>query len=316
MTPTALAPPDAPPGVIRVRGLHRSFGSTVALAPTDLEIGPGGITGLLGPNGSGKSTLLRSLIGVVPRGGGSVWIDGVELTGDGLAIRRRATYAPGELAVYGRMRGEAHLRWLLAGRGEEAIGRACEMAEALGLPLSHRLRTYSHGMKRQVFFVAAMAPRLRVRLLDEVTEGLDPSKRGTVLELLREDAARGTTILLSSHHLGEVQRVCDRMIFMKDGRILNEESAEEILSRSRRLVRLRFDPEDVLGPLEEAAKRAGAERVVLEGHRVTLHLREEDPRASLVALFREGHLPRPLAIEYGELSLEELYRELYGEEAC
>ena len=106
------------------------------------------------------------------------------------------------------------------------------------------------------------------------------------------------------------------MIFMKDGSILNEESAEEILSRSRRLVRLRFDPEDDLDLLEEAAIRAGAERVARERHRVTLHLREEDPRASLAALFREEHLPRPLAIEYGELSLEDLYRELYGQEAC
>ena len=79
---------------------------------------------------------------------------------------------------------------------------------------------------------------------------------------------------------------------------------------------MRFDPGDELGALEAAAKRAGAEHVVRERHRVTLHLREEDPRASLVALFQEERLPRPLAIEYGELSLEDLYRELYGQEAC
>jgi ABC-2 type transport system ATP-binding protein len=303
-------------GRIEVRGLSRAFGEKQALAPLDLDVGPGGITGLLGPNGSGKSTLLRCLVGLVRPDSGTVRIDGARLTGDGLAVRKRLTYSPGELATYGNLRGEDHLEWLLAGRDREAPERARRLAVSLGLPLEKRLRTYSHGMKRQLFFAAAMAPRVRVRLLDEITEGLDPAKRGAVHDALRADAAEGTTILLSSHHLGEVQRVCERLLFLRDGKLLSDEDADSVRSRSRRLVRLSFRPQDELEGLELVAQSAGATEVRRQEQRVSLYLPGEDPRPLLAALFSHEGLPRPLTIDYGELSLEELFSELYGEEAC
>ena len=299
-----------------MRGLERAFGDNQALSPTDLDIGPGGITGLLGPNGSGKSTLLRCLIGLVPRDGGSVQVDGKELEGDGVAIRKAVSYAPGEIALYRRMRGEEHLEWLLAGRSREELRRGKELAGSLGLPLRRRVQAYSHGMKRQLLFAAAMAPAVRVRLLDEVTEGLDPSRRGEVLERLREDAARGTTILLSSHHLGEVQRICDRMIFMREGKMLSEKSSEQIAAHSRRIVRLRFAPDADLRRIEEIARSLDAEATPPVAGRVQLLLSTEDPRETLAALLSSHELPAPLTIEYGKLSLQELYSELYGEEAC
>ena len=303
-------------GAIRLRGLTRSFGEHVALAPMDLDIGPGGVTGLLGPNGSGKSTLLRTLIGLVPRHGGDAWLDGVRLSGDGTAIRERSTFAPGELAFYGGMRAEAQLDWLLAGRSAEERARGRRTAEDLGLPLHDRVRSYSHGMKRQLLFSAALAPRVPVRILDEITEGLDPSKRGVVLELLREDAASGTTILLSSHHLAEVRRACDAMIFMRAGEKLSEESAEEIQSRARRTLQLHYPTNVDRGAVARVAEANGAERVTGDGGRVVLLLRDEDPRPMLAALCSATELPPPARIEYGELSLEDLYRDLYGTDAC
>lgn len=310
------AAPPCEAGAIQARGLTRAFGDKLALAPLDLDVGPGGITGLLGPNGSGKSTFLRCLVGLVKPSGGAASVDGVLLAGDGLAVRRRVTYSPGELAVYGGLRGDAHLAWLLQGRNAEALSRARRIAETFELPLKKRLRTYSHGMKRQLFFAAALAPRVRVRLLDEITEGLDPTKRGAVHEHLRADAAEGTTILLSSHHLGEVQRVCDRLVFLRHGKLISDESAASVRSRSRRLARLAFEPGVDLAPVEAAAAKAGATSVVRRGAELTLHLTEEDPRAVLGALFLDGTLPRPVRVEYGELSLEDLFTELYGEEAC
>lgn len=303
-------------GAIRARGVARAFGENQALLATDLDVGPGGITGLLGPNGSGKSTLLRCLVGLVPRDAGSVTIDGRALEGDGSAIRAVTSYAPGELASYRWMRGGKQLEWLLAGRGDRAKARGEELARALGLPLERRVGAYSHGMKRQLHFAAALAPDVRVRLLDEPTEGLDPSKRGAVLELLREDAARGTTILLSSHHLAEVQRVCHRLVFMRAGRVLSEESAGEIDDRSLRVVRLSYDEGAKLDALERCALAAGVLRVERTAEEVRLHLDERDPRAVLRRFFAEDSLPPPARIEYGHLSLRELYQELYGEEAC
>jgi len=303
-------------GAIRVRGVARAFGSNRALAAIDLDVGPGGITGLLGPNGSGKSTLLRCLVGLVPRDSGSVTIDGRELEGDGRAIREATSYAPGELASYRWMRGGKQLEWLLAGRGDRAKARGEELARALGLPLERRVGAYSHGMKRQLHFAAALAPDVRVRLLDEPTEGLDPSKRGAVLELLREDASRGTTILLSSHHLAEVQRVCDRLVFMRAGRVLSEESATEITDRSLRVVRLGYEEGADPSAIERVALAAGVLRVEPAGSELRLHLGERDPREVLRRFFAEDSLPRPASSEYGHRSLRELYQELDGEEAC
>src|SRR5687768_8445087 len=174
----------AGPGTIVARGLTRRFGTKVALEPTDLDVAAGSVTGLLGPNGSGKSTLMRMLVGIVPRDAGTASVDGVELTGDGTAVRRRCTYSPGEIALYGELRGADHLDWFLRGRERDALTRAREIAESFELPLRKRVHGYSHGMKRQLVFAAALAPRVAVRILDEPSEGLDPHKRAAMIDAL------------------------------------------------------------------------------------------------------------------------------------
>ena len=316
--PTAApAGGDAPPGgpgCVSCRGLTRRFGEVLALAPMDLDLGPGGVTGLLGPNGSGKSTLLRCLVGLVRPDAGSARIDGVELTGDGVGIRRRVTYAPGELHLYGEMRGGDHIDWLLRGRVGAERARARSTAAELGLPLRKRVRGYSHGMKRQLCFAAALAPRVRVRLLDEPTEGLDPSRRSQVLDLLEKDAAEGTTVVLSSHHLGEVDRACDRLVFLSAGRRVADETPETVLERAGRVLRLTFAPGTDVEAV--AARLAGGpvESTHPYGTLVTLHLKDRDPRSFLARLAEAADLPAPLGVEHGLLSLRELYRELYGEE--
>jgi ABC-type multidrug transport system ATPase subunit len=306
---------------IRVRGIARSFGATKALQPLDLDLGPGGIIGLLGPNGSGKSTFLRLLTGIVPRDAGEAWVDGVALEGDGTAVRKRTTYAPGELALYREMRASDHLAWLLRGRDGGALARATKTAEALGLPLRSRVRTFSHGMKRQLLLSAALAPDVGVRILDEPTDGLDPSKRGVVLDLLAEEARRGTTILLSSHHLGEVDRACDRLVFLSSGKLIADETAATVAARARRSMRLEFPSDTGTEQLRselDGTQRTRAVRIESAGDRLRAYveLADDDPRTFLSLLCASPRLPPPTAIEYGQLSLAELYRILYGVEAC
>jgi ABC-2 type transport system ATP-binding protein len=318
--PSRTVPPAAGDRRVSVRGLTRRFGPKLAVAPLDLDVGPGGITGLLGPNGSGKSTLLRMIVGIVPPDAGSASVDGVALAGDGTAVRRRCTYTPGEIALYGEMRGREHLDWLLRGRERDARERAARTADALGLPLEKRVHAYSHGMKRQLLFAAAMAPQVGVRILDEASEGLDPSKRSVVLELMREDAAAGATILLSSHHLGEVERACERFVFLDAGRIVGIESAASLAERSRRIVRIAFDDAASAGAAHahwsERARRGDlVARAEISDAALTLELAGADPRPFLAELARrDGAAPR--SIEYGATSLQDLYRGLYGVEAC
>ncbi len=304
---------SAAAGVIRVTGLTRRFGANVAVHPLTVTLGPGGITGLLGPNGSGKSTLLRMLLGLVRPDAGSAEVDGAALEGDGLAIRRRATYLAGELHVYGELSARAHLAWCLRGREPAAFARALALAEAFELPLARRVRAFSHGMKRQLLLAAALAPAVRVRVLDEPTEGLDPTRRAQVLELLRADAARGTTLLVSSHHLGEVERACTRQLFLRRGELLDEPSAREFQRRAHAAVRVGW----VAAPAREALERALAGQpceLRLEGAGATLFFPEGSVPAALAQLLRAPGLPELRSLVYGELTLGELYRELYGVE--
>ena len=300
---------------ILARGLSRRFGAKQALSPVDLEVAPGEIVGLIGPNGSGKSTLLRCLTGVVRKDAGQVTIDGEALRGDGVNIRRRVSYSPGEVNAYGELSGAGQLSWLLRGRDGDTHARAQELAEELGLPLKKRVRTYSHGMKRQLLFAAAIAPDVRVRLLDEMTEGLDPSMRAGILDRLRADADKGTAILLSSHHFGEIDRVCDRLIFINEGEKLSEESPQSIAERARGLAS--FEYRDAAAA-SEAFAALGALNVEAEerGARLLVRLGESEPQAALARLLSNADLPAPTSVVYGKLPLADLYRELYGGDAC
>ena len=303
---------------IHAKGVVRRFGDKVAVAGMDLDVGPG-ITGLLGPNGSGKSTFLRCLYGVTRPDAGEIVVGGARLVGDGVAVRLQAAYAPGEIALYGELRADEHLQWFLRGRESNAWQRALEYAQRLELPLRKRVRTYSHGMKRQLMLCAALAPQVPVRILDEPTEGLDPSKRGAVLQLLQEDAARGTAILLSSHHLGEVDRVCARLVFVQAGRIIANETAATVRERAARLVRLSFAATVAEDSVKQTLQSLGgatlSSMVVEDQLRVSAQVAGE-PREWLARALDLPALPAPTTIEHGRLSLAELYRELYGVEGC
>ncbi len=324
-TPQARADPATPaPGgeaMIAIDALTRRFGDKVALHPLTLQIGSrdartGSVIGLLGPNGSGKSTLMRLLTGLVRPDAGGATVAGEILRGDGIAIRRKVTYAPGELHLYGEMRAHELLRWLLRGRDAAALARGTAMCADFGLPLRARLREYSSGMKRQLVFAAAMAPDVCLRLLDEPTAGLDPSKRGEVLACLAADVERGTTILLSSHHLGEVDRACQRLLFMNEGRLIADETSDDVHRRARRLVHLGFGADTDTAAVAAALAGPGVESTQAEPRRVAVVLTEPDPRAFLASLAQREGVPAPASIEYGKLSLAELYRSLYGVEAA
>lgn len=299
------------PCAIQVRGLTRRFGDNLALHPIDLDVGPG-ITGLLGPNGSGKSTLMRCLVGLVQPDRGTAMVDGILLTGDGIEVRRKVTYAPGELALYGELRADEHLQFFLRGRSSKALSRAHDLAQELGLPLTRKVRHFSHGMKRQLLFAAVMAPDVRVRILDEPTEGLDPSKRGQVLEIMIDDVRDGRTILLSSHHLGEVDAACENLVFLDKGQLVSIDNAQEVEARTRRIVRLWWEG----GPPEDAARllsNSGQLEIKVLDDYLLVHLASSDPRPFLKTL-AEAPLPAPSAVEHGRISLALLYREIYGVE--
>ena len=257
---------------------------------------------------------IRDSVGLVPARAGEVRVDGLRLSGDGTAIRRRTTYAPGELHLYGEMSGKDQLAFLLRGRDRATILRAQGIAQDMDLPLHRRVRGYSHGMKRQLIFAAALAPDVRVRILDEISEGLDPAKRSEVLDRIEADAAKGTTILLSSHHLGEVDRSCERILFVNAGRLIADETAASVSERAARLVRVTYPEGTDLSGVETAMKGDWLDTLRVDGADVQVLLSSDDPRPFFQCLGSTTGLPAPIGVEQGKLSLRELYRSLYGVE--
>ncbi len=295
------------PPAVQIQRLEKRFGRRTALAGVDLEIPAGEVFGLVGPNGAGKSTLLRILVGVVRPSGGEARVLGHRLPEESLAVRRRAGYLPGDANLYERMRGGEFLAFAL--NGYSALDRSLErrLLEAFNLPLRERIRAYSHGMKRKLALACALLPDVPLHILDEPTEGLDPSVRIALLDVLRELRARGHTVLLSCHDLAEVERICDRVAFLNAGKLLDCDTIEGIRSKTARFLRATFRA----APDPGALARAG---LVVAGREGEVHLLriEGDPSAAL-----RGLADLPIAsLEWNRPSLADLYAQLYGARSC
>jgi ABC-type multidrug transport system ATPase subunit len=202
------------------------------------------------------------------------------------------------------------------GREREALARSRELATEFALPLRAKVRTLSHGMKRQLLFAATLAPRVPVRILDEASEGLDPTKRGALIAVLERDARSGTAVLLSSHHLGEVDRVCREVVCLHRGEVIYRGSSREVRSRAAHRVRVSFRDATERERFAVCAAHLPVERRHVRDDALVFEFTGDDPRPFLAALAALPNAPAPRALEYGELSLEELYRDLYGVEAC
>ncbi len=271
-----------PEPAIRAEGLSRSFGAKRALDDLCLEVGPGELLGIVGPNGAGKSTLLRVLTGIVRRDRGSVSVLGLDPAIDGLAIRRRCSYLPGETSVYHQMTGRGFLDFACSFHGTVQRDVVDRLQELFQLPLQARVRSYSAGMKQKLAVLAALAPDVDVYLLDEPDRALDASVRHDLRAVLRDLHGRRKTILLSSHHLGEATVAAARTML------------------ARRL-RLRLQSETVLPDGARLLAREADGVLLLETTEHPLQwLRQLDPGSVLEA-------------EVGVLRLEDLYQQLLAE---
>jgi ABC-2 type transport system ATP-binding protein len=212
---------DSAQPAVRVRGLAKRYGDTVALDGVDLEVRPGELRGLLGLNGAGKTTLLRTLFGLIRPDAGSI-----ELLGGG---RRDRGAGPldgvagfvEEPAFYPYLSGRANLE-LLTGLDDTAVPDLDGALERVGLAARARDRVsgYSTGMRQRLGIAAALLREPQLLLLDEPTSGLDPPGTQAVTVLLRELSARGVAVILSSHLIGELEAVCDSYTIIRDGRVV------------------------------------------------------------------------------------------------
>lgn len=240
---------------IRARGLVKTFGSARALDGLDLEVDAGEVHGFLGPNGAGKSTTIRALLGLLRLDSGSAELLGGDPVRDAAALHRRLAYVPGDVALWPQLSGGEVIDLLLRARGlDPAATDRDALVERFGLDPTRRCRAYSKGNCQKVVLVAAFAAPVDLLVLDEPTTGLDPLMAEVFTECVREHAARGTAVLLSSHVLGEVDHLAERVTIIRAGRVVTTGRLADL----RHLRRTRIEA-TLAGPLPDALARLGLE---------------------------------------------------------
>jgi ABC-2 type transport system ATP-binding protein len=225
---------------VRTSGLVKSYGRHPALAGVDLAVGRGEVFGYLGPNGAGKTTTLRILVGLLRPSSGAAGVFGLDCWSDSREVRRRTGYLPGDVVLPPRLTGREVLDYFMALRGRDDWAEARSLAGQLELDLGRRVRALSRGNRQKLGIVQALMGRPDLLLLDEPTSGLDPIAQSQFHALVRDAAARGATVVLSSHVLSEVQALAGRVGILRAGRLVAVEPLEALRAKSIHRLEARF----------------------------------------------------------------------------
>src|SRR5256886_2182066 len=214
--------------------LTKMYGSRRGLAGLDLSVTTGEVYGFLGPNGAGKTTTIRVLLDLIRPTSGRVELLGGDPRQDGVALRRRIGYLPGDFTVDGRQSVTELLTYLGNLRGGVPRARMTALAERLDLDLTARFRSLSKGNRQKVGLVQALMHAPELLILDEPTSGLDPLVQQTFLSMVREARAAGQTVFMSSHVMSEAQQTADRVGIVREGRMVAVERVEDLPDRAVR----------------------------------------------------------------------------------
>ncbi|GII95891.1 tetronasin ABC transporter ATP-binding protein [Sinosporangium siamense] len=235
--------------MISVSGLTKTFGRTRALDGLDLAVQPGEVHGFLGPNGAGKSTTIRVLLGLLRADAGEVRLLGGDPWKDAVELHRRLAYVPGDVTLWPALSGGEVIDLLGRLRGGLNRTRKNDLIERFALDPRKKGRAYSKGNRQKVALVAALASDVELLLLDEPTSGLDPLMEAVFTECVAEARGQGRTILLSSHILAEVEKLCDRVSIVRDGRTVETGTLAELrhLTRTSISAELAAPPGDMDG---------------------------------------------------------------------
>jgi ABC-2 type transport system ATP-binding protein len=290
--------------IIEIEQLTKSYGSHRGIIDIDLVVEEGEAFGFLGPNGAGKTTTIRTLLDHIRPTSGRARIFGIETTVDPVAIHRRIGYLPGEFTLYDKLTGGQTIEYFANLRGGVDPVYQQQLIARLDIDPSRKFREYSKGNKQKIGLVVALQHRPDLLILDEPTSGLDPLVQQTFYEVIREAKAEGRTVFLSSHILSEVERTCDRVAIIRDGRLVRVDRVEALRDVAHHQVELRFAGDVPVGAFTGLP---GVSDVTTEGH--TLRLRVS---GSITPIVREAANHELLDFVSREPSLEETFLAEYA----
>ena len=224
--------------MIRIEGLKKNFGKFTALHDVTFTVKAGEVVGFIGPNGAGKSTTIRTLLGIIKGDGGSAKIFDLDVWKDSLEIHKRISYVPGDVALWGGFTGGEiiDLFMKLHGGGDQA--KRDQLIKRFELDPKKKAKTYSKGNRQKVGLIAALSVEADLYILDEPTSGLDPLMEAVFQEEIAKIKKEGKAILLSSHILSEVERLADKVVIIRQGKIVETGTLEELRHLTRSSITL------------------------------------------------------------------------------
>jgi ABC-2 type transport system ATP-binding protein len=291
---------------IETEGLTKLYGNHRGIEDVTLSVEAGEVFGFLGPNGAGKTTTIRTLLDLLHPTRGSARLFGLDSRRDSVAIRARLGNLPGDFGYGKQATGREALRLLAKLRGVDGPGRAERLAKRFRADLDRPLGQLSRGNRQKVGLILAAFHEPELLILDEPTGGLDPLMQEEFLALVAEERERGCAVFFSSHELDEVERVCDRVGIVREGRLVAVERMAELLGKARRVVTVRLADHD---GLPELAALPGVSDLDAENGRVRFKVAGEvDPVLKALAAHRV------LDLEVSHPTLEEVFLGYYREE--
>ena len=289
--------------VIRISKLVKSYGKVRALDGVDLEVPQGEVFGFIGPNGAGKSTTIRILLGLLHKDRGEVSLLGGDPWQDAVEIHKRLAYVPSDVNLWPGLTGGEVIDLLGRMRGSCSTKRRAELLERFSLDPSKKCRTYSKGNRQKVLLVSALVSDVELLILDEPTSGLDPLMEGVFQQCVREAKKEGKTVFLSSHILAEVERLCDRISIIKEGKIVEQGTLSEL----RHIASTTITAE-VSKPVEGLAEFPGVHGLEVDGSRISFHVDNPQLNSVLAHLVQYG----VIGLNSAPPTLEELFLRHYS----
>ena len=289
--------------VIVAEHLTKFYGSSRGVVDLEFEVHAGEVFGYLGPNGAGKSTTIRTMLDFIRPTSGKITVLGLDPTTETPELHRRVGYVPGEFGLYERLTGREYLKTFTALRAGAGADRVEDLARRLALDLDVRIKDLSHGNKRKVGLLQAFMHEPDLLVLDEPTQGLDPLVQQEFYAMIDEARERGATVFLSSHVMPEVERVCDRVAIIREGRLITVDDVGDLKAKALRTVEFHFE-----GPVPASAFASLASVVDAEQRGDSVLMTVRGPLDEVV---KEAARHPVVNIETREPSLEDIFLEAY-----
>ncbi len=282
--------------------------SNYALKDLTLQVHAGEVYGFLGPNGAGKSTAIRTLLNFIQPSGGAATIMGLDIVRDSVAIKRQLGYLAGEVTLYERMTGRQFLDYMSTLQPLKHRAYLATLIEMFEADTHKPIRSLSKGNRQKFGVIQALMHEPEVLILDEPTSGLDPLMQAAFYQAIETAKRRGAAIFLSSHDLAEVNKMCDRIGFIRGGELVTEKTIADLQSLAAHRFDITFQAK---APLASLRKLSNVAVQVLTEHTVSVRLQGD--LQPLFALLAQHHV---MALDKHEVNLEEEFLHLYEADAA